>query len=156
VLHSNAVLPNIATGWQTALLRIRYYKSDDVKYKMNANLSLNNGKVNALDAWLGNDTLMQANTLMVGEEGDWVMADFQTMYDPCVCHFNSALVVDLKLIQKSQVTLSGRVDTDEEKYVNVQGQGSSTQNVNTYNQVKGTIVKVNESVKSITETAMGR
>jgi hypothetical protein len=155
VLHSNAALPNLATGWQTALLRIRYYKSNDIEYKMNANLSLNNGKVNALDAWLGNDTLMQANTLMVGEEGDWVMADFQTMYDPCVCHFKSAVVVDMKLIQKSQVILSGRVDTDEEKYADVQGKGSSTQNVNTYDQVKGTIVKVNESVKSITETAKG-
>ena len=52
VLHSNAVLPNIATGWQTALLRIRYYKSGQINYKQNANLSLNNGSINALDAWL--------------------------------------------------------------------------------------------------------
>ena len=40
------------------------------------------------------------------ETGRWLYADFNLMYDPCVCHYDSKMRIELKLISTAEITMT--------------------------------------------------
>ncbi|WP_416864898.1 MAG: T9SS type A sorting domain-containing protein [Imperialibacter sp.] len=60
----------------------------------------------ALDSF-ENDPTVAAVSQYTNDTGKWFYADFQMGYDPCTCLFESSLVIQVKLIDSSDISITG-------------------------------------------------
>lgn len=63
--------------------------------------------------------------------GRWFYADFQVGYDPCTCIYESSLVIQIRLINKSTINLSGSIKGELTSIEN--GTGSVAENSYSFN-----------------------
>lgn len=75
--------------------------------KMSSALS-NSSKLFALDVFEANPSITSVSEYN-NNNGKWFYADFQIGYDPCTCIYESEMKIQIRLINESEIDLSGSI-----------------------------------------------
>jgi len=117
VRYGNNTFPNDAINGVKINL---YYNTDGAPNNLSGLFRLGDG----LDRTLDQTTKVSRLSAVAppnGQSNFWLSADFQTAYDPCVCHYPTDIKLDFEYFSTTSLKLYGRGISTEEELIGTNG-----------------------------------
>lgn len=100
---------HVETGFNAAKIVIKHRNEVFQSSNLDMYKATDEMPLKPLDRFDENPQLVSVAEYMANSD-HWFYADFQMFYDPCICNFKSELHVEVYLVTKATITLTGTLD----------------------------------------------